>query len=483
MNTLAQENIDILIDGATKEQLRDIVREWIATNSEFRSFVERSLNPPFDEVDFDAELGRAMMHEAHQCILRRDDEILDWSNIYYYNIEPWAKKAESLSTINIYKLIVAIVTRVAMVIDDEDFNGDDWYGNDYSQDIGNILEALGNLCGLLVTRPDLTEDGLDELEDLIGKAQTEDKIGNYMDTPYDNILELIAIRREAEEVSCGLYDAMIYANYNREAGLWVCRKVDFVRSMGLNEEALTIINQNLKYPKVCLKYYNELIAVNRWQDAIDLLDKAHKLRKENPQRWFDSINPDWLSMKQNLLMEHGTKKMQIDNFTEMFYDSIDERKNDCYMWLKKQVAEEDWKDFYTDLLSREPIRVGFELDSIAPYLIIEKEWEWLYRELDQNEKRDKTDYRHPLKYASALMSSHDMEIRSMLVRTFREYAADRFARKKSVSTYKYTYFCNDLQSLANIGMEEELIELLQYFKTEYRRRPSLMAELRRVETK
>lgn len=480
---MEQKDTDKLIENATEEQLRDIVREWMETNDEFRVFVEHSLNPPFDEVDFDAELGRAMMHEAQQCISRRGDEILDWSNIYYYQIEPWAKKAESLSTSNLWKLIVAIVTRVAMVIDDDDFNGDDWYGNDYSLDIGNILDALGNLCGLLLTKPDLAEEGMVELEEIVREAQSEDKVGNYMDTPYDTIVELIAIRREAEEVSCGLYDVMIGANYNHEAGAWVCRKVDFVRSMGLNDEAMTIINQSLKYPEVCMKYYNELMAANRWQDAVGLLDKAHILKKENNQRWFGSISPDWLSMKHTLLMKHGTKETQIANLTEMFYASFDEKKNDCYMKLKNLVAEEDWKNFYTGLLSRKQICFGFELDSIAPFLVIEKEWTWLYHELEQNEQRDKTDYRLPLKYAAALMSSHNMEIRAMLVRTFREYAADRFVAKKHVSTGKYTYFCNDLQSLADIGAKEELIELLHYFKTEYKRRPSLMAELRRIETR
>lgn len=196
---------------------------------------------------------------------------------------------------------------------------------------------------------------------------------------------------------------MIAANYNHEAGAWMCRKIDFVRSMGLNDEARNIINQSLKYPEICLKYYNELMAVNRWQDAVDLLDKAQELKKENSQGWFGSISPDWPSMKHNLLMKYGTKEMQIANLIEMFHYSIDDKKTNCYMMLKELVAEEDWKDFYTDLLSRKPICFGFELDSIALFLIIEKEWEWLYRVLEHNEQRDKTYYRHPLKYASALM--------------------------------------------------------------------------------
>lgn len=479
---MAQNELDRLIDGATEEQLRDIVKEWVRRNGEFGAFVEHSLNPPFDEIDFDAELGRALMHEAQRCVARRGNEILDWSNIYCCHIEPWTSKSESLTTSGLWNLIAAIITRVAMTIDDEDFSGNDWYGNDYSQDIGAIIDALGNLCGLLVARPDLTEDGLAKLEKIIVEAQAEDKIGNYMDTPYDTVMELIGIRREAEEISCGLYDVMIDADYNHEAGRWVCRKVDFVRSMGLIDEALSMLEQNLRYPEVCLKYYNELVSAERWQDAMTLLDKVHALKKKDLGWHWYSINPDWLSLKQNLIVEHGTKEMQIANLTEMFHDNFDEKKNDCYMKLRQLVAEKDWKGFYTDLLSHKSVQSGFELDSIAPFLIIEQELAWLYRELEQNEQRDKTDYRRPLKYASALMSSHNIEIRAMLVRTFREYAADRFAPKKSVSSGKYSYFCHELQSLADIGAKEELVDLIRYFRNTYRRRPSFMAELRRIES-
>ncbi|MDE6793000.1 MAG: hypothetical protein K2J48_07955 [Muribaculaceae bacterium] len=54
-----------------------------------------------------------------------------------------------------------------MAIDDVDFSGDDWYGNDYSQSISDILEILGNLFGLLIIRDRLTVSDLDQLRDMI----------------------------------------------------------------------------------------------------------------------------------------------------------------------------------------------------------------------------------------------------------------------------------------------------------------------------
>lgn len=475
---MERDKLKELVRYANEERLREIVNEWIDVNPEFRDFVEYNLNPPINEIDFDKVLAQAIMHEANQCV-RRGSEILDWSNIYYYQIEPLAKKAESLTTYSLRNFIVAIITHITMAIDDEDFSGDDWYGNDYSQFISDILETLGNLFGLLIIRDRLTDSDLDQLQVLVTEAQKEDKIHSYLNTPYQVMLDLIRIRREAEEVSCGLFEVMIDANFNQTAGEWICRKVDFIRSLGLDKEALSVIKENIRYPEVCLKYYNELIAGQLWDEALTLLDNAHKLKKENNDRWFSySVNPDWLSMKQNLLMEHGSKEAQITNLCQLFHESYDDKKRECYNKLKEMVAEEDWKKFYTDLLSSES--GYFALDSVAPFLIIEKEFDWLYDMLRENEQRDKTDYRHPLKYASYLITSHDTEIRLMLVRTFREYASDRFGYKRKVKTGKYHYFCNDLKSLEEIGAKEELKELVTYFKAVYSTRPSFMAELRRI---
>lgn len=41
-----------------------------------------------------------------------------------------------------------------MRITEEDFYGDDWYGDDFSGSIGDIMDALGNLAGLLLVRDD-----------------------------------------------------------------------------------------------------------------------------------------------------------------------------------------------------------------------------------------------------------------------------------------------------------------------------------------
>lgn len=261
--------------------------------------------------------------------------------------------------------------------------------------------------------------------------------------------------------------------------MWVCRKIDFVRSMGLSDEADSEMSQNLRYPEVALKRYNELTTTERWNEAIALLDKAVQLKKDESNRWL-SFNraPDWLAMKQQLLMEHGTKEDQIANLVELFHQSPDDTKMKYYEKLRDLISPSEWKDFYTNLLSSES--GYFALDNIAPFLVLEDEYSWLYRLLAEHEAKDKRDYRTPLKYAAFLMAEYNKEMRAMMVRTFRNYAEDRFGYKKKVKSGKYSYFCADLRKLEDAGMAEELRELVAYFKNEYKTRPSLMEELRKI---
>ena len=51
----------------------------------------------------------------------------------------------------------------------------------------------------------------------------------------------------------------------------------------------------------------------------------------------------------------------------------------------------DWKDFYHGLLSE--VKGYNSLDYIAPFLIEEGEYDWLFRLVEKAVKQDSTDYR------------------------------------------------------------------------------------------
>ena len=363
-----------------------------------------------------------------------------------------------------------------MQVTDEDFYGDDWYGDDFSGSIQDIMDVLGNIVGLLMIREDVSHDILNSLEKLIKAAKKKDVIDDYIGSPYDFILELIALRRDNDEVTSGIYDALIDENLGDEAGTWVCRKIDFIRSMGLADEARQYMEDEIQYPEVCLKYYNELLDADNWLEAILLLDRAQAI-KDNGSYFYSPKTPNWLELKQQLLVEHGTLEERIDNLKRLFYNSYNDKAK-FYHQLKELVDGDKWNAFYHNLLSK---ATGYNvIDEIAPFLIEEGEFDWLFRLVSEATAKDSTDYRTPLKYAGSLRQTHFEEMQAILIRTVRAYAADRFPPKKKVNSSKYSYFRADLESLSEFGYAETQKEIVEFLLQEYRFLSSLAKELRSI---
>lgn len=475
MNT--SKDISQLIAHANEDDLRDIVSGWANKHSDFKDYVRNCLCPSVENVDFARKLSQAVNRETKEFFSRHEvREATDWSNVYNDLIKPWGENADSLSTEKLYDLCDVIVKEVGMQVTDEDFYGDDWYGDDFSGSIQDIMDVLGNVAGLLLIREDVGYEILDSLETLIKAAKKKDVIDGYIGSPYDFILELISLRRNTDEVTCGIYDALIDENLGDEAGTWVCRKIDFIRSMGLADEARKYMEEEIQYPEVCLRYYNELLDADNWREAIILLDKAQAI-KDNGSYFYSPKTPNWLELKQQLLVEHGTLEERIENLKRLFYNSYNEKRK-YYNQLKELVDGDKWNAFYHNLLSK---ATGYNvIDEIAPFLIEEGEFDWLFRLVSEATAKDSTDYRTPLKYAGALRRTHFEEMQAILIRTVRAYAANRFPPKKKVNSSKYSYFRADLESLSEFGYAETQKEIVELLLQEYRFRPSLAKELRSI---
>ena len=469
---MASDDIKKIINEADEDLLRMSVEQWAVQHEDFRAYITLVLNPPASEIDFDYELARVINNNTELIDSRYFERlVVDWSEIVYRLIEPWAKVADSFSTERLQKLVEAIITEVGMKVQEDDFRGDDWYSDDYSVQIEEIMDWLGHLSGLLLIREDLSRDDMLSLQALVKEAQKNDIIESYIGgTLYDDILQMIKMRLEAEEVTCGIFDLMIERDFNHMAGEWVCRKIDFIRGMGLELEAQEYMVANLKYPQVSVKLYHELLAAGCWQDAISLLDKANAMSKGS---WLDT--PNWLEMKLDLLKEHGDKQSQIEVLKDLFHQRWEEK---YYRQLKEMVDADEWNQFCRTLLKCKAN--SFDINKVAPFLIEENKFDELYQLIKGNFDSHPEDYQIVIAYAKQLHSTHEKELQGLIVRSFRTYAALHFALGQKVNSLEYTFFCEDLSSLSNMGFGKEQRELVDIFLEEYRKRRSFVNELKSI---
>ena len=473
---MSTQNINNIIDNADIHDLRNLIKEGIDSITEFKTLAERILCPPLEDVDFSRKLSQAVENQTTAFFSRHAiREATDWSNVYLNYIKPWSENADNLSIEKLYELIEVIVTEVAMKVREEDFYGDDWYDDDFSADIDSIMATLENLICLLLIREDIKDKMLESLRKLIMSAQKVDVIDNYIGTPYDSILDFIDIRMKEGKVTVGLFDAFIEEELGDNAGEWVCREIDFLRAKGNSEEAEKIMEDDADYPEVSLKHYTELMEGGDWKGAMTILDKAQDMKDSGEMR-HSYLNPQWLDLKQAILLEHGSPEERIENLKVLFLKNID--KAGYYHQLKELVDPNDWTAFYRNLLGK---MNGYGLlYEIAPFLIEENEYDWLYRLVAETEKNNPTDYRTPLKYAEALRTTHADQLKVQLSRTIKAYAADRYAPKKKVNSSKYDYFRNDIDSIGGKGYPQLRKELVGYLLKEYAFRPALAKQLRSI---
>lgn len=476
---MSTAQLNEIIDNADINDLRELIRKGINSIPGFKILAEQTLCPPLEDVDFRRKLSQAIDRETKEFHSRHyTREATDWSKVYHDLIKPWSETAVSLSDQKLYDLIEVIIKEVATTVCEEDFYGDDWYGDDFSGDIASIMDTLENLIRLLLIRNDLTESMLKSLKKLIESAQKNSVIDDYIGSPYEDLLDLVNLRMKEGQVTSMLFDMIVEKDSGDSAGKWICMEIDFLRSKGHAEEARKIMEEDACYPEVSYKSYEELIGNGDWKDAILVLEKAQAMKDSGQMRY--SINtPNWLELKQDILLKHGTVEERIDNLQQLFLTGNDKTK--YYKQLKEIVSADKWKDFYQKLLNS--IKGYDILNQIAPFLIEEGEFDWLYRLVSETERLDRTNYRTPLKYAGALRNTHQNQIESQLTRTVMAYAADRYAPKKKVNSYKYEYFRDDLESIAAKGYPILLKELLESLLKEYAFRPSLAKHLRSINLK
>jgi len=166
---MTNEEIKKLINTADEDLVRKYAAEWAVEHENFCAYITHALNPPANEIDFAEELARVIRNNTEITDSRYYERlIVDWSHILYRLIKPWEEKAEAFSTERLLELVEAMTTQVGSHVQEDDFTGDDWYGDDYSGQLGDIMEKLGHLSGLLLIREDMTDSAMVSLrEDVI----------------------------------------------------------------------------------------------------------------------------------------------------------------------------------------------------------------------------------------------------------------------------------------------------------------------------
>ena len=154
------------------------------------------------------------------------------------------------------------------------------------------------------------------------------------------------------------------------------------------------------------------------------------------------------------------------------YFSTRQHPEEYFLLLKEMVQPDKWREFYHELLNCGAS--SFQIERAAPFLVMENEYDWYFTLI-------KDHFNSFLQHAKALLPTHEKEMKELIMRSFRAYAASRFTPKRRVKSSKYTHLCEALSCLPELGMARELKELVAYFHEEYPCRRALLQELSAIQ--
>jgi len=204
---------------------------------------------------------------------------------------------------------------------------------------------------------------------------------------------------------------------------------------------------------------------NDFEKAISLANEGIEQDKAKAPGWV----ADWVDNLYKIAILQEDKAKIIAYARTQFIDA-NRTKKPYYDMMKSTVETSEWKDFVEELLKELSKNMSWVArEQIPNVYIYEEYWERLFEFVKKNPR------------------IHTIELyEKYLIPDYRNQLADLY--EKEVLSYinlgsgrsHYQTFCHYLRHLVKLSSRERVDRLIAFLRNEYKKRPALMEELRKV---
>ncbi len=237
--------------------------------------------------------------------------------------------------------------------------------------------------------------------------------------------------------------------------------------MEREEEALRFQKNNVREKEVCEHLVTILTDKNDYNHALLVLKKAIKL-SEFYESW------KWLRKEIEIYEMLGSADNVIKAYRRLFVDSAEDF--DCYEALKKSIPSSEWNSYLKDLMDEtafSPYCLG-NTNFKAEILIAENDYHGLFEYLCVIDDCCKLSIYES--YALRLFEVNQINLIPYYMNANRIEAAE--AKKRD----HYSYVCRHISYFKKLnGSEQSVASLVEELRSEYRRRPTFIEELKSVQ--
>lgn len=347
------------------------------------------------------------------------------------------------------------------------YSEDDELGGDITDD----CETAEKLLLDSIAHPSISkmlQDKLVKQLQLIGKSSLPDELDNYSIYNFGDMLLQVNALTHSKEETLSILELQIKQHkgaYNEYE--YVKRKINFLRAINRNEEADKEELAHIELPEIRNILVDRLAEMKDYDTALRLTREGYQQTEDRKYRGNPGL---WKEKELEINELKGDKQQQIKLCSELFI--MKGAGKEYYKKLKKLVAKSEWPAFLYQLIKKvKDMRLSFIGQSnVADIYVMEHEPEKLYQLI----KAEKHIGLNALNnYARHTGISHAEEMLAVYVGLLKQEGA-------TADVKAYTRIANAMDCMCKLhGGKEEAHKLAEYFRTNYRRRPSMMAEIKR----
>lgn len=471
----SQVNVDMkqCLSFIDTHELSQFVCEYASTNRAFKNaflkrFIAREISTSSKKKDYKAEIqkiftspycrGRSRYYD------RYNDSEHDWETVFN-KLETLLEKADFFLKMDSLDNTIAIALQTLRSIG-ENYTDDLLYDDDMCAP--DCCEQAGELIQKVIKHPKATQQ---QKTDILQELCQIAKISIYRDYDIFDVDELmmqINLAILPAEKSLELIDKLLEEKKDSsDLPQWVLRKVDLLLKQKEQGKADETIRQYLYLSEIRKMEVEKLMSDCRYDDAIRLLDEGIEIvAKEG----YKGRIEEWLTLKLKIYEMTDRTSERIATCRQLFVLGMD--KLDYYHKLKALVPGNQWKRFLDEMMKETEFCSYFFLgDNVEAEIYVEEKDDARLFHLLSSAEYDQLEAL--MRYAHHLKNTHSEQLIAIYNSLLVNYAEQKIGRKY------YEYIVKVLLCMQKLnGGKQAVAKLVQEFRTVYKRRPAMMAELK-----
>lgn len=461
---------------AKKEDMMMFCMEYAEGNTAFRNKLMEFLYSKYLTSKTTVDDYRKKMVRAFGMVTNiggrwSSYEIPDWGEINSHACHLLSEGRRLLSLGNADVAATLATEYFAGVKETFDVNTYYMEDDELGGDITDYCEEAERLLLDSIAHPNISkvlQDKLVKQLQQIGKSGLSDELSNYGIYNFNDMLMQVNALTQPEEETLNVLEQQIKQHkgaYNEYE--YVKRKIDFLRTTGRDEDADKEELAHMELPEIRLILVDRLAGKKDYDAALRLTNEGYLLAKAKEHR---GSTRRWKEKELELYELKGDKEQQIRLCSELFI--MGGAGKEYYKKLKKLVDKGEWQFFLHQLIDRVHDKgIGFFGQSnVADIYVMEHETERLYQ-LIKGEKHISLDVLN--NYAQHTGNSHAEELLDVYIGLLKKEG-------ETANVKTYARIANAMECMCKLhGGKAEAHKLAEYFRVNYRRRPSMMAEIKK----